>query len=644
MCFSETLPEELKSGLSAKIKMNSLLRDLKPSNIEDTLLQFRDCFDISDRSSISSIARSIKQALLIHPQVTVAYSYFVSSLYNLLSHENKEFLLYKLRNFVFNSILEHENISSALFLGILVFQKLFSEQVGFEILEGIESVTCRFYYLIAAGEKLEASDYNRFSQLFSILENDATIKGMNNIIEQFKQACYNNWELSKTRLQLNPPPDCLESIIHQDLIDEFMKLVSDPTFNVNQLYTISLWEPAPYLMFESMTLIFAAAFYGAIKIFKFLYINKARLTVLREIEQKSIVSLAVAGGNVEILRLLVQAKVGFDISIHCAAEFDQYDAFVWLDQTIFQDLGILDAQNRTLFHSAAASNSIDIALYILDKTFEDINRRDISGISPIYRAALNGSLEIMQIYLHVPGFTLLSGEYYERSLIHVAAINNDVEMTDILMNTPGIDLNALEHFNMATPLTLSVAHNSFEVLKMLLNVADPTIRDGAGNTLVHTAAVNNRLDILKYLVEEKRFDVNSKNLEGDTPLCLAIDQGLLDIVRFMVTIPDLRINETGKNGNTPLVIAIMRHNPEMVKIIASQPGIDINRPDSIGSSPLCLSVIFNDIKSIKILCQSPNLDLNSLTRSNMTALDLAKSSKIKEILINYKNRFNVSEN
>lgn len=496
------------------------------------------------------------------------------------------------------------------------------------------------YFLLSAGYKLELFDNVRFSSIYHRISIDAKMSVLDHFLVQFNEARENNWELAKTRLQLCPPPDCLESIIHQDLINDFMNYVEEPTFDLDQEYPISIWEPAPYLMFRSQTLIYAAAFYGAINIFKYLYINKAELSIIREVDQKSIVALAVAGGNVEILRLLEQANVDFDTCIHDAAEFDQYDAFVWLDQMIFQDLSILDFLYRTVLHSAAISNSIDMALYVLDHTFDGINSKDISNVSPIFRSALNGSIEIMEIFFHVPGISVNSCNAFEQNVLHIAAIYNDVEITKTLIQNPEINVNEIDSLHRGTPLALAVKNGCTEVARILLEVSDTSISDAEGNTLVHIAAAHNHLEILKFMVDEKKMDVNLKNVENDTPLCLAIDQNCIDVVKYLVTVPDLNINEPGKNGNSPLIVAIMRHYPDIVKVLVDQPGIDINKPDSIGSSPICLATIFNDVKSVKILCDRADLDINTQTRRNKSVFDLAKRKEIKSALLKHRQKYN----
>ncbi len=56
------------------------------------------------------------------------------------------------------------------------------------------------------------------------------------------------------------------------------------------------------------------------------------------------------------------------------------------------------------------------------------------------------------------------------------------------------------------------------------------VRDEKGNTFLHNAVEERSLELTNYFLI-KGIDLNSANLDGDTPLHLAIRKGYID-VRF----------------------------------------------------------------------------------------------------------------
>ncbi|MFP3036388.1 MAG: ankyrin repeat domain-containing protein [Wolbachia sp.] len=65
-------------------------------------------------------------------------------------------------------------------------------------------------------------------------------------------------------------------------------------------------------------------------------------------------------------------------------------------------------------------------------------------------------------------------------------------------------------------------------------------------TLLHIAALNGCLDIVKYLIEQRHVDVNQADKEGFTAL-----NGRLDIVKYLIE-NGADVNQANKDDNTAL--------------------------------------------------------------------------------------------
>ena len=118
------------------------------------------------------------------------------------------------------------------------------------------------------------------------------------------------------------------------------------------------------------TLIQLSAFYGSIKCFKFLYLNKASL-LLNDFNEdpNSIASFAISGGNIEIIRILLSEKVDFSSALFTSVSYHRDDLFFWfIENTGIEkfDVNGKKFDGMSLMHFAAESNNLSIAQFLIE--------------------------------------------------------------------------------------------------------------------------------------------------------------------------------------------------------------------------------------------------------------------------------------
>ena len=103
--------------------------------------------------------------------------------------------------------------------------------------------------------------------------------------------------------------------------------------------------------------------------------------------------------------------------------------------------------------------------------------------------------------------------------------------------------------------------------KLLFDGADINSRDCDGETILHDAAFSNdRLDIIKYLIEEKNFKINCLDNEFVTPLHEAARAGNLEFVKYLVE-KGADINKQDIEGSTALDYAIDEDRDDVIKYL-----------------------------------------------------------------------------
>lgn len=114
------------------------------------------------------------------------------------------------------------------------------------------------------------------------------------------------------------------------------------------------------------------------------------------------------------------------------------------------------------------------------------------------------------------------------------------------------------------------------------------IKDGYMNetTLLHFAAVNGYVDIVKVLLE-KGADVNAKNNYRHTPLHSAVINGNVNVVNALLG-EKADVKAVDKNGDTPLHFAAINRHIEIIKTLLEN-GADVDAKNKDGSTLLNLT-------------------------------------------------------
>lgn len=127
----------------------------------------------------------------------------------------------------------------------------------------------------------------------------------------------------------------------------------------------------------------------------------------------------------------------------------------------------------------------------------------------------------------------------------------------------------------------SIAIQNSSLLMHLLQTSDSfpnkirTLKDDAGNSLLHFAVRYSNYDIADFLLKEIDVDVNATNNDGQTPLMLAACQGDIHLLELLCT-HNAKVNVICSKGRSALAYALYSQNPvETTEFLLSK-GADVN--------------------------------------------------------------------
>lgn len=153
------------------------------------------------------------------------------------------------------------------------------------------------------------------------------------------------------------------------------------------------------------------------------------------------------------------------------------------------------------------------------------------------------------------------------------------------------------------------------------------------NSLLHIAVCNNSVERLKFLVEEKRIDINMKG-NSATPLHTAAMLNSKECIIFLLK-SGADINAKDINGDSPLHISASRFSKEFFALSVKALFTRISERDREGNIIFDKTAYLNSKDCLLILLQAAieargNEILNEKNHKGQTFLDLLEDKTLKE--------------
>ena len=144
-----------------------------------------------------------------------------------------------------------------------------------------------------------------------------------------------------------------------------------------------------------------------------------------------------------------------------------------------------------------------------------------------------------------------------------------------------------------------------------------------GNSPLHSACYNGKLDIVKLLILQQSCDINGENHQGNTPLGLACKAGHKDVVSFLLTLSTCDLNHRNKAGNTPLHIACLERNYNIVSLLCSERETTVDTKNRYGDAPLGLACSSGNSDIVEFLVNQMDCNIATENRDGNSPLHLA---------------------
>lgn len=344
--------------------------------------------------------------------------------------------------------------------------------------------------------------YLFFAHEFSLYEKDAHYYGFSSkYYEKLKEDDYYLLdEILKNGYETNSMQYCL---IHDDLAK--FKIFLENDYENGDTILLNTFEGL-YRDYE-LYLVEAAAYFGAVKIFKYLFDQ-------RVIIDGDTVRWAVIGGSKEIIDMCLERDADFSEALQYA--FEAYNP--------------------------------EIADYILKIT---------KKICTPQEAAKSG-------YIKGNIFVLGNNNSISGEALHVALSNKKRLLANILLQE---ECDATWKSNSGRTCLHEACQNGYyEIVTLLtLRLADFSLSDSKNTLPLHLAASSGDMKLFKFVLENSKDFIDEVDDFG-TPLHYACRYGFYQAAECLLN-AGAGVNKAGSGGYTPLHIASKRNNEQIVRLL-----------------------------------------------------------------------------
>ncbi|XP_071094934.1 putative ankyrin repeat protein RBE_0220 [Haliotis cracherodii] len=196
------------------------------------------------------------------------------------------------------------------------------------------------------------------------------------------------------------------------------------------------------------------------------------------------------------------------------------------------DLSLLDNTDTSILHLACEGENIEIVKYVLTQNIVSINSRDDEGTTPIMTAASNGDNGVFEVLVEAGAdLSLLNNN--EDDILHLACEGENIEIIKYLLTQGNVDIN--RKLDGCTPVMEAALTKSKELFDFFVKEgADLSLLSDDKNNVLHLACFGGNVEIVKYVIAQNIFDINSQDAYGRTPAMIATHRDHKAVFRILI--------------------------------------------------------------------------------------------------------------
>ena len=276
-----------------------------------------------------------------------------------------------------------------------------------------------------------------------------------------------------------------------------------------------------------------------------------------------------------------------------------------------------DIKEETVLHIACKKGELELVQDLVENYPDMLTIIDKTGQSPFLDAGFSGSVELVK-YLISKGCDVYDKDSDGWTLLHYACIKGKLKLVQYLFDTFP-DIVTIKEKTGKSPFLLTGFSGSVELVKYFVSRGcDVHDKDNEGDTVLHIACNNSKLELVQYLVDGDPDMLAIRDETGKSPFLLTGFSGSVEIVKYLIS-RGCDAYDKDNDGDTVLHIACSRGKLELVQYLVENYPDMLYISDKTGQSPFLLTGFSGSVELVKYLI-SKGCDVYDKTISGRTVL------------------------
>lgn len=235
------------------------------------------------------------------------------------------------------------------------------------------------------------------------------------------------------------------------------------------------------------------------------------------------------------------------------------------------DLNKRYTENNTLLHICALAGNVAATQWLLDHGANP-QLKNSFGLGPMEQAALNNQIALIALFIEKIkhnhqfnkdlGWVLLIAANHGYEDLFDVVLSHKHKFPEMLIQATLLFASTRGHWNLVAKLLDLNPGKAKGRINKHYDYGD--FKYNHGNTILHAAATNGHLDVVKNLID-RGARVNARNHNHDSVLHAAVLGGNLAVIRFLCGKMD--VNQQNRQGTTPLHIAVETNNEAAIRCL-----------------------------------------------------------------------------
>uniref|UniRef100_A0A1X7TR60 Uncharacterized protein n=1 Tax=Amphimedon queenslandica TaxID=400682 RepID=A0A1X7TR60_AMPQE len=288
------------------------------------------------------------------------------------------------------------------------------------------------------------------------------------------------------------------------------------------------------------------------------------------------------------------------------------------------DSNVTDKYGMTCLNHSCCNGHIDITQYLIDVQHCDINETDNEGCMLVHHAAWSGNFDLVKYLITEQGLSPNAVTKNGLTALHYASWSLNLSLVKELITTYQLDPHQSDSND---KLPIHYAAESGDILLLELYVkkykCSLSLTDSKGWNVFHFSSLKGHTHFIKHITSQYPQYISllhSTDNEGWVPLHLACESGNIQLVTFLINDMKCDVNAKDTHNQTCVTFACFSGNLDVVQLLTQQCKLEPINIDKYSTTALHAAAETGHTHILEWYSQEYSVDITNHTSNNKYTL------------------------